>query len=484
MTYEDTFEARAAYRDALHAANAPAPGLADIRLPAEFWDTRPILKHIQAAAWSERAHPDAVLGAFLARTAATVPPAVKFNSGADDRDADGSTNLFCCLLAPSGIGKSRASAAAENVVAVAGLSPYPTYSLGSGEGLIEAYLGLEERPAYDPITLAPRTGGKGKQITEKVKVQVRDRAFFYVDEGAALNTLLARVGATLGPTLRSAWNAGELGQANATGDTTRRLAAGRYSLGLLVGYQPGTAAQLLAETGPGTPQRFLWFGAQDRQMPTEPMPWPGRIDMPDFGGDTVDFDRAIKRELLDYDVAKHHGSVEVAELDSHEPLMWCKVAALLCLIDGRRLVEDEDWQLAKAIVCTSGRIRDQLVTDLEAGQVRARQEESHRRGLDDVARRTASDQVKTMAMNLTEKAGKEGWVDFQSWKRSKNGERRKLCEPALSYALARGWVSRNGDAIEPVRHSQSGGAGGAGGAGVGAPSVDVDDSTPQADHKR
>lgn len=479
MTYQDTFESRVAYFDAVHSAAEDRLGLADIRLPEEFWTVRPVLKQIQAAAWADRVHPDAVLGAFLARTAASIPPTVKFNSRSEGRTPDASTNLFVCLIAPSGIGKSRASVTAENLTAVAGIVDYDTYGLGSGEGLIESYLGLIDRPVFDQFTGAPKTDKKtGAQVTEKVKAQVRDRAFFFVDEGQGLNTLLTRTGATLGPTLRSAWNGGELGQANATADTTRRLSAGRYSLGLLVGYQPSTAAQLLGDSGTGMPQRFLWFGAQDKTMPAEPVPWPGRLEMPDFRGAAVDFDRAILRELAEYEVAKHHGTVHVAELDSHAQMLQCKVAALLCLVDGRRQVGDEDWQLAKLIVAASAGVRDQLAADIEAGQVRARQEESHLRGLDDMARRTTSDQVKTMAANLGEKAAKDGWVDYQAWRRGKSGERRKLCEPALAFALARGWVVRKGDAIEPVRDSASGGAGGAGGAGVAAPEPPIGDSPP------
>lgn len=427
-------------------------GQADIRLPEEFWDARPVLKHIRAAGWAERAHPDAVLGAFLARTAASVPPSVKFNSGADGREPDGSTNLYACLLAPSGIGKSRASAAAQSLTTIAGLTPYQSFGLGSGEGLIEAYLGMVDQQAYDPITLAPLCDNKGKPVMEKKKVQVRENAFFYIDEGATLNTLLGRTGATLGATLRSAWNGGELGQANAAAETTRRLSAGRYSLGLLVGYQPSTAAQLLTDAGPGTPQRFLWFGAQDRQMPTEPMPWPGRLQMPDLKVGSVDFDRAIKRELLDYDVSKHHGTVVVDELDSHEPLLWCKVAALLCLVDSRRMVGAEDWQLAKTIVATSAQIRNGLVADMEATRDRERQERARDRALEDVERRNVRGDVARVAERIRHKA-EEGPFAWTPWKKNQGPRDKPLCADALRYAEARGLVVKEGTMVRLVDHS-------------------------------
>jgi hypothetical protein len=462
----DTFANRVAYLDAV-AATEPAerPNLAAVRLPAEFWGARPFLKHVQAAAWAKRAHPDAVLGALLTRTAASIPPSIKFNSSTDGGEPDGSTNLYACLLAPSGIGKSRAGAAAESLTAIAGLTPYPTYTLGSGEGLIEAYLGLVDQAVYDPITMQLKTDRRGNEIMEKKKVQVRDKAFFWVDEGATLNTLLTRIGATLGPTLRSAWTGGELGQANASADTTRRLGAGRYSLGLLVGYQPGTAAQLLGDAGTGMPQRFLWFGAQDKQMPTEPMPWPGRLQLPEFKPGAVDFDRAIKAELIEYDVAKHHGTVVVDELDSHEPLMRCKVATLLCLIDGRRLVGDEDWQLAKTIVGTSVQIRGALVDALEVERERERQERAWERGLEDVARRSARSDVQRVAERIQHKAASDGWFHFGRWKKDQ-GRDKKWCTDGLAYAEARGWVVRKGAAVEPVRDSASqGGQGGQGGRG-------------------
>lgn len=432
-------------------------GPADVRLPDDFWSARPAFKHIRQAAWSSCAHPDAVLGAFLARYSASIWPNVRFDSGTGN---DGSLNLFVALVAESGIGKSTAMSTAARVASV----PVPAYALGSGEGLIEAYMGLVEDPVIDPATGGVVKKRNGDPKTELVKKQVSGNAFFSTDEGQSLNTLLTRVGSTLGATLRSAWMGGDLGQANAKVETTRRLESGTYSLGLLVGYQPGTAAELLADVGPGTPQRFLWFGAQDRHMPMEYIEWPGPIDVPRPTG-RIAMSPAIRRELRERIVRKHWGTVEVHELDSHQELQWCKVSSLLCAMDGRTVVADEDWTLAKLLVSTSAAYRAALVERITEERGKQRREQAAEKGMADVARKTAARDVVRVAERIHRKACEDGWFSWPTWR--KNAARDKpWCNDALEYALSTGLVVREGSIVRPaVTDSDSPGQGGTGGTG-------------------
>jgi len=72
-------------------------------------------------------------------------------------------------------------------------------------------------------------------------------------------------------------------------------------------------------------------------------------------------------------LAKVRGEVVVEERDGQAPLMRCKMAALLALLDGRTAVNDEDWRLAGLMWETSCAFRDAVI---DAGrQEKARYEE-------------------------------------------------------------------------------------------------------------
>lgn len=427
------------------------------RLPDEFWDSRPLFKQIRQAAWATMTHPDAVLAAVLCRTAGMVPHGVKFDSG---RGPSGSLNLFACMLAGSGIGKSEAARCATELVCV----PQPLGNLdgsanfdlfrdgvgvGSGEGLAEVYMGSTER---DTDKLHKSGPYKGDPITEKVRTQVRHNAFFYVDEGETLNKLMRdRQGAILGATLRTAWTGATLGQANARDETTRMVRAGMYSMGLLIGFQPDVAAHLLSDVGPGTPQRFIWVGAQDTEMPDDEFPWPGRLEMPRWPqAGVISFPDEIRKALRVQTRQRHLGEVDVNPLDSHEPLMRCKLAALLCLLDGRMHVDPEDWQLSGMIWATSCAIRDSL---MRFQQVRA-DEESERR-----MEQKAQEARAVTAAGMETSAGVERvarriylYVERETLtvgdvRRKLASRDRSLTDAAVEFALGREWITQDGGAL-------------------------------------
>lgn len=339
-------------------------------LPDEFWAARPVLKTIREAAHAVPASPDAVLGVVLARTAAMLHNQVKFDSTGGD--PTGSLNLFVALVGASGAGKSRAEGAAARLILPPSYLEHPGafrdgIGLGTGEGIAEAYMGFEER----------ETGTQDRQghpKVEKVRAQVRHNVFFTVDEGQTLTKMmLERAGTTIGPALRSAWVGKALGQANAREDTTRFLPAGAYNMGLAIGYQPAVAQDLLADGGPGTPQRFLWLSASDPNAPRQQMPPvdPFRLPLCDGYGRVSDvlsvarciitFPPAISAQLRDDAVARLRGDLIVDELDSQTPLMLCKLAALFAVMDGRSQVTEEDWELGCTMWATSCAVRDRLI---------------------------------------------------------------------------------------------------------------------------
>lgn len=445
------------------AARGPSAD-GDIRLPDEFWQARPFLTHVHTAARSFRAHPDAVLGAFLTRVASMVPHGLKFDSFGNGAEAKGSTNLFCCLIAASGKGKTTAAAVAEDLIVIpaplsdGGKPDWEKYrcgvGIGSGEGLIEAYMGTIDRETGQIHDKGPR---KGDPVTEKVRAQTRHHAFVDIDEGGTLNQLMkGRTGSTLGGTIRSAWVGRALGQANAAAETTRHLDGGRYALGMLVGYQVSTAAVLLADADAGTPQRFLWFGAQDRtwRKGMARPPWPGPWKLPDWAHSAViTFHPDIVQELDDYSVEKLSDERVVSELDSHEPLMWCKVAALFALIDGRYSVSLEDWQLSRTLYATSAAVRTALEVELRRQRDAERAERHAEMAQADRARKQASTSVVRVARLIARKAAEfleansgEG-LHWPKVTKSLAGRDRPIADEARDHAEAQGWIVVEGNTI-------------------------------------
>jgi hypothetical protein len=331
-----------------------------LNLREEFWNARPALRHIRQAAHSRGRSADAVLYTTLARVSAMVPPERRFENCL----GEGSLNLFVAVIGKSGRGKSAAVKIAKSLIttpaALNGDQFRDSMGIGSGEGLAELYMGTEE---YDTGEVyGPKAKKAGQPVMKERRAKVRDNAFVYVDEGQTLNQQGKRQGNIVLPTIRSAWNGETLGQSNAREETTRHVPAGSYSLGMVIGYQKDTAQELLGDTAPGTPQRFLFGSATDPTVPLEPPEHPGYLDVTLDGTGKITFCQEINEELWQQNHAEVTGAEEDdADLDSHEPLMQSKLSALLCLLDGRNMVTLDDWALAKTMYATSRAVMDDLV---------------------------------------------------------------------------------------------------------------------------
>ncbi|MET8265958.1 DUF3987 domain-containing protein [Micromonospora arida] len=454
---------------AQQALNSGASTVPLVNLPDAFWSSRPLFKHIREAAWASVTSPDAVLGGLLARASGMVDHRIKFDSG---RGPTGSLNTFVNLIAPSGQGKSEAMRTAMRLLQpprylsrLDGTADPELYrdgiGLGTGEGMAEAYMGWVQRETGE-------LDRKGEPKMEKVRAQVRHNAFFYVDEGQALTKMMKeRQGATVGMAIRTAWTGGSLGQANAREENTRFLPDGSYSMGLLIGYQPSVAQDLLADGGPGTPQRFLWLSAIDPNIPDEPVPLPDPFRMPlelPPGDPIVSFPADLRAQLRREQIARQRGEVVVDELDSHVPLMRCKLAALLALLDERFEVTWEDWDLGGLIWVTSCAVRDRLIEFGRREAEQTRLAHIERRRQEAVAVRLAERGVDT----ATERVA--AWIcdKVRDKERIAKGKLRRLLaardrdwfEPGLSHAEALRWVRIDDDRYltpGPARVDRGGG---------------------------
>jgi hypothetical protein len=183
--------------------------------------------------------------------------------------------------------------------------------------------------------------------------------------------LSQRGGATLLDTLRSAWGGETIGQANRAADKRLIVPEQQYRLCLSVNVQPDAAGVLLDGAGVGTPQRFVWLSAADRDRPTTPpeapesMSWvtpeyPEELDFVDNGSlpQMIPLCDTAVREIRE---AADAALREVEGMDGHLLLCQVKVATALGLLSGHWGVTEEDWTLSRHVMAHSNSVRGALV---------------------------------------------------------------------------------------------------------------------------
>lgn len=320
-----------------------------------FWMERPALTHILAAARSRLVGPYAVLGCVLARVAAFTPPSTCLPPTIG---GEAPLSLFVALRARSGGGKSSPLAASAALLPDVPPGCGGPLSLGSGEGLVEAF--LEKMP--DP-----------NNAKATIKKQTRTGVLFTLDEGQMLAEIGSRKGATILPILRTAWSGGDPGQANASADTFRTLRTGSYHIGLISLWQNKSGAALIADADGGTPQRFVWLPTSDPGATKNAPKWPGRLDwtpppMIAIGGviqhTPLHVADEIVDEIRDAHIASNlHETTEENPLDAHRRLNKLKVAGCLAILDGRKDIDPDDWRLAEHLMTISDQQRDWVIAE-------------------------------------------------------------------------------------------------------------------------
>jgi hypothetical protein len=329
----------------------------------DLWDARPALQHIRQAARARMVSPFAVLGCVLARVAAFTPPSTCLPAIIGGHAP---LSLFVALRGASGAGKSTPALCAADLLPDIPPKCLGPISLGSGEGLVEAFMELVEE-----------TDGGGK--AKKVKRQTMWGVLFSLDEGQALSEMGSRKGSTILPVLRTAWSGGDPGQANASIETRRHLRPGSYHVGLVSLWQDKAATALLADADGGTPQRFVWLptndpGASYHNRPTWPgaMPWE-RPPLIVMGGIVQPCPMGVAREIMDeIGLAREaglHGKLEEDPLDAHRRLNCLKVAGVLAVLDGRSDITTDDWALAGRIMKISDDVRSWVMAESRRREV-------------------------------------------------------------------------------------------------------------------
>lgn len=456
------------------APTAAAPD--GLNLPPEFWAARPVLKHIQLAAHARLVSADVLLQSILVRLSALWPHQVRLDTGIA---TPASANLTVAVIGPSGAGKTSGVGLAREMLGMPGWLDRETFAddrpLGSGEGMSEVYMGYKrvaiEQPPADPLTPGPV-----KTKIEKVRAQVRHNALLYADEGEALAKMMERQGATVSVELRRAWSGGTIGQSNGTKETTRVIEGGRYSMGLIIGFQLNTVQQLLAGVEAGTVQRFLFCWALDPSVPRERLPFPGSLPGiwpaatplegslvnpgPEVDLRKVTFTASIMDELWAsrYDrVTTMPDTME--DLASHRGLTLVKLSALLAYLDcGRRNVTDEDWRLAGMLWETSCRVRDYAIRagEVAAGKAAELRQEMYARqeGHAELRRldvRQSADDIKIGKVMLwaAHRVADHGPQTLGKLRHDVAGRNRAFLAEALEAAAAAGHLSLDGEVYSP-----------------------------------
>lgn len=293
-------------------------------LPRTFYDEHPTLRHVRQAANARRCPPDLVLAFTLCRVAAMIPTTHTVHGSC--------LNYVAALVGPSGSGKSKADKCARDLLPVlpTDLDGLP---IGSGEGLVDAYLQLET------------VDGKS------TKRQVHVAGLFHVDEGEQFLAVARREKSTTMPILRNLWTGALVGTTGAKADTTRRLDAGTYRFALTVGLQPNYATQLLSDDHAGTPQRFLWVAAADPNAPDTRPAWPGSLDLPPTVTCPADLDPDILRQVDDDELKALRVGGHADPQRSHATLLTLRTAALLATLLGQPgKVDAVPWLLAQQLI--------------------------------------------------------------------------------------------------------------------------------------
>lgn len=416
--------------DSLDEICAGAGRLEDDEASA-FWDSRESLATIRDYALSAMVSPWGLLGAVIAYALAEVPYWCELPGIADD-ESGGSLNLFVGLVARSGGTKGRIVRIARRYVGRSDIDIPP----GSGEGLAKMFV-RRRTPKDDeaPESIADDAFTVGRDRL----VFVRRSLVLNVPEVDTLESLGRRSSSTLPSMLRQAFSGETLGFGYA--DDSKRLFVpdGQYRMTMLVGVQPERSGALFDDSDGGTPQRFVWMPAEDRTVrrigrPARPDvldravfggTWPYRFEIPETAREAIEIAAEQRAQGLG------------DRLDAHRLFAREKVAAALAILDGRRNMSEEDWQLSATVETISDRGRRLCLTALrnaaDAENVRRGEAEGARADVADTTRHDRK--VKRVAGVLVRAVAKHGPTvrgKLQSYLRSTD---RDVADDAVAFAL-------------------------------------------------
>ncbi|CAJ1505253.1 bifunctional DNA primase/polymerase [[Mycobacterium] burgundiense] len=388
----------------------------------------PGLSQVAAAADSRGVSRFGMLAALLPRVAAHIPPTVRLApAGAAAAELPAgptglgtSINLYSVLVGPPASGKSVTLAAADALVPDVQMVP-----VGTGEGILKLFPRAADDEDSDEYVPDGET-----RIANVGESRSCDSVLLSSDEIDVFVAEMGRQGTKASGLYRQMWMGGDVG--NITSDRERHsmVAAHTYRFGIRLGAQPEAVTPMFDETGRGTPQRFLWIGAQ--RMPRRGAFYPPRLQvepvywfdgspsmLPQTAGTRpvwVVAPPAAVDELLDEEWRSATANVAAADggyggladadraaaiSERHALLQQLKICAVLAVLDGLPQPQDTHWFAAAAIMEVRCRMIFDLVEVAQAAAEEERRKSGNLRGIElaetDAKKRSVSSEMAAKA---------------------------------------------------------------------------------------
>ena len=410
-------------------SNADKP----LKLEEGFYEFSDTLRYIRDEAIYRMIAPDALLFSLLARVSASIPPSWVLPNFTGSY---GTPSLCVAIVGRAGIGKSQANSAARELLAFSHDEYRFDLSSGTGQGMIESYL----YPA--------RKGEAGYEEGRKIQRYLGQH--FYIDEGSTLIAAATKKEDITADTIRSLWSGETVGQTNASATTSRYLPARSASFGLGVGFQPDIAATFVTlGAGVGTPQRFLWSYASNRDQPDYAPEPKGRIHsaLLQHSADQIKvfgFDPSIGLEIRLTRAAIMREHVTIDPLETHDKLKQMKVAACLARLEGETVVDTQRWELAGMIIEVSKNVLHDIRDKGREAEQAIREERSDHKAESvlRIAEKTRDQAIKAGAACMGRKLHKEvKALTFSELSQavSSDDRKRSSAEEMIGLLLRQGW---------------------------------------------
>jgi hypothetical protein len=312
----------------------------------EFWNSRPLLKHVKLVASKTRKSPHAILGWLMV----WMLTRISFETTYVTEVGRASLNMLFLMSAATGGGKSAArGAAADNFeFEDFGWSTPPPIQAGSGEAIPDSF-----------YTRVKEENDEGKEVWVDDWLNPNHCRIFYNDEISFHKGKAHQNSSTLEATYLSMYSGDNLGRTLA-GGKGKEVPAGQYRAIAVFNAQPeNDPFRSDASMASGMPSRLLNLNASNPNARADyeaaaTIEKPSPFKIPHFGmrGDKMPSQfRALpemeaahaEEDFLANEGLREHGR-------SHTLLTRAKTACVLAALEGRDYLVIQDWHLAGHLI--------------------------------------------------------------------------------------------------------------------------------------
>lgn len=331
-----------------------------------FWESRPLLTQVRHLATCKGQSPWPILGWLITRGLHTVPYRIPYESMIGKQ----SLNSLVGISGPTGAGKTISYRLVEEHFILPDNDPEASVR-ATWEGLIPPGSG-ESMPdyfvRYSPRGAADSEDGEYEEYEDRLSETLVWRhpnhaSMFYFDEVGMLTSRSNRQGSTLVEYMKEGWSGSAFGRTLASGKGVI-LPADNYRFSCVVNTQPKRAGILFSEEAiaGGLQGRFLWFDVTAdvirHDVKFEPV-GNFRIPVPQWTG--VEVIAAL--DVMNTAHVEHHWKALdglLSETESHALLTRAKVAVAFAVLDGRTVLNVEDWHLSEVVMEHTSQTREAI----------------------------------------------------------------------------------------------------------------------------